>query len=357
MIISGDNITAPTAPTAPTSLSTSNITETTVDLSWNASSDDVAVTGYEIYEGGVSIGTSVGTTATVSGLTANTSYVFNVRAFDADGNSSDFSNSVNATTSGGGGGGGPGIIAGYYFETGLDGWIDGGSDCVRFFNDSYAFEGSYSIRLRDDSNSSNARSPILDLSGNSQVTIEFNTYSQSMENGEDFFVEFFDGSTYQVIGQYVRGTDFNNNAFFTDTIVLDASTYNFNANNRFRFRNDASANNDKIYFDQVIISGDSVSSMAPLTADESAKELRSFTRTANDNIKLYPNPAKEMLNIEILEGSYDEITVFSALGNIVHKAETGVDRLSIDVSQLSSGMYFIRFVSNGLAVTKRFIKE
>ena len=357
VIISGDNITAPTAPTAPTSLSTSNITETTVDLSWNASSDDVAVTGYEIYEGGVSIGTSVGTTATVSGLTANTSYVFNVRAFDADGNSSDFSNSVNATTSGGGGGGGPGIIAGYYFETGLDGWIDGGSDCVRFFNDSYAFEGSYSIRLRDDSNSSNARSPILDLSGNSQVTIEFNTYSQSMENGEDFFVEFFDGSTYQVIGQYVRGTDFNNNAFFTDTIVLDASTYNFNANNRFRFRNDASANNDKIYFDQVIISGDSVSSMAPLAADESAKELRSFTRTANDNIKLYPNPAKEMLNIEILEGSYDEITVFSALGNIVHKAETGVDRLSIDVSQLSSGMYFIRFVSNGLAVTKRFIKE
>ena len=64
-----------------------------------------------------------------------------------------------------------------------------------------------------------------------------------------------------------------------------------------------------------------------------------------------------MLNIEILEGSYDEITVFSALGSIVHKAETGVDRLSIDVSQLSSGMYFIRFVSNGLAVTKRFIKE
>jgi hypothetical protein len=190
-----------------------------------------------------------------------------------------------------------------------------------------------------------------------QVTIEFHTYSISMENGEDFFVEFYNGSSYEVIGQYVSGTDFSNDTFFTDTIVLDASLYDFNSSNRFRFRNDASDIGDKIFFDQVIISGDNVSSFRSPAVEESAQELRSFTRLANENIKLYPNPAKEILNIEILEGSYDEIIVFSALGGIVYKAETGVDRISIDVSQLSAGMYFIRFVSNGLAVTKRFVKE
>jgi hypothetical protein len=133
--------------------------------------------------------------------------------------------------------------------------------------------------------------------------------------------------------------------------------YDFNSSNRFRFRNDASDIYDRIFFDQVIISGDNVSSFRSPVVEESAQELRSFTRLANENIKLYPNPAKEMLNIEILEGSYAEITVFSALGGIIHKAETGVDRISLDVSQLSAGMYFIRFVSNGLAVTKRFVKE
>lgn len=344
------------SPSVPTSLSASNINDTTVDLSWGASSDNVGVTGYEIFEGGISLGTIAGTAATVTGLIASTSYSFNVRAFDAAGNNSALSNTVNATTTGGGGGG-PGVIAGYYFETGLEGWLDGGSDCLRHNRADRAYEGTYSMRIRDNSSTSNAISPILDLSANTEVTIEFHALAKSMEIGEDFFVEFYNGTGYEVIGQYVSGTDFSNNTFFTDTIVLDALTYDFNANNRLRFRNDASTNNDKIWFDQVIISGDNVSAKESLAAEESAQALRSFTRSANDNINLYPNPAKQMLNIEILEGNYDEITVFSALGNIVHKAETGVDKLSIDVSQLSAGMYFIRFVSNGLAVTKRFVKE
>ena len=345
------------APTIPASLTASNATDTTMDISWNASSDNVGVTGYEVFVDGGSIGTVVGTAATITGLTANTSYAFNVSAFDAAGNSSGLSNTANATTTGGGGGG-PGVIAAYYFETGLEGWIDGGSDCVRFNNSTRAFEGSYSIRIRDNSNSSNARSPFLDLSGNSQITIEFHTYSRGMEVGENFFVEFWNGSSYEIIGDYARGTDFNNNAFFTDTIVLDASSYNFTSANRFRFRNDASVNNDQIYFDQVIISGDNVTA-APVgpVANNNISRLQSFNRDSNSNIKIYPNPTNAMLNIDILEGIYDEIVIFSTSGKMLYKVENNSSNLSIDVSQYASGMYFIKFVSNGIAVTKRFIKE
>jgi chitodextrinase len=345
------------APSTPTSLVASNITDTTVDLTWNASSDNVGVTGYEVFVDGGSIGTVVGTAATVTGLTANTSYAFNVSAFDAAGNNSAQSNTANATTTGGGGGG-PGIIAGYYFETGLDGWIDGGSDCTRFNNSTRAWEGSYSIRIRDNSSSSNARSPILDLTGNTQITIEFHTYSRGMENGENFFVEFYNGSSYQIIGDYARGTDFNNNAFFTDTIVLDAANYSFNANNRFRFRNDASVNNDQTYFDAVVISGDNVSA-APIqpVITNSFSRAKSFARTTDQNVKLYPNPTNSILNIEITKGSYDEIMIFSPTGQLVKTIKPSNDSLAIDVSEFASGMYFVRFVSNGLAVTRRFIKE
>jgi hypothetical protein len=162
-----------------------------------------------------------------------------------------------------------------------------------------------------------------------------------------------------VIGQYVRGTHFNNNSFFTDTIILDSGTYNFNANNRFRFRNDASSNNDQIYFDQVIISGDNVSA-APIgpNANESVgSRVVTFARNSDQNIKLYPNPANTTLNIDILDGTFDEIMIFSTTGAMIKKLEPNGNNLTIDVSEFATGTYFVRFVSGKLAVTKRFIKQ
>lgn len=86
------------APTAPTSLSASNVQETTLTLSWNASSDNVGVTGYNVYQGSTNIGTVTSTTANITGLSEGTSYTFSVTAEDAAGNESGSSNTVNATT-------------------------------------------------------------------------------------------------------------------------------------------------------------------------------------------------------------------------------------------------------------------
>ena len=87
-----------TAPTTPTSLSASGTTQTTTNLSWNASTDNVGVTGYDIYQGSTVIATVTGTTRQVTGLTANTAYSFRVRAKDVAGNVSGYSNTVNVTT-------------------------------------------------------------------------------------------------------------------------------------------------------------------------------------------------------------------------------------------------------------------
>ncbi|MET7030103.1 Calx-beta domain-containing protein, partial [Sediminicola luteus] len=88
-----------TPPSAPTGLAASGTTSTTTTLNWNASTDNVAVTGYRIFQGGTQIGTTGGaTTFNVTGLTPNTAYAFTVRAIDAAGNESANSNTANVIT-------------------------------------------------------------------------------------------------------------------------------------------------------------------------------------------------------------------------------------------------------------------
>lgn len=93
------------APSAPGSLRSTGKTSSSVSLAWNASSDNVGVTAYDIYSGPNQVLSVSGTGATVSGLAAGTSYSFTVKARDAAGNISAASNTVSVTTDTGGGGG------------------------------------------------------------------------------------------------------------------------------------------------------------------------------------------------------------------------------------------------------------
>jgi chitodextrinase len=76
------------APGLPTNLRTSNVAQTSLTLSWDAATDNVGVTGYDVFRANVLIGTVTGTTYNVTGLTAGTAYTFSVRAKDAAGNTS-----------------------------------------------------------------------------------------------------------------------------------------------------------------------------------------------------------------------------------------------------------------------------
>jgi chitodextrinase len=88
-----------TPPSVPTGLAASTVTQTTLTLSWNASTDnDTGVAGYDVYQDGGLISSVTGTSANISGLTANTTYSFAVRAKDAVGNVSASSAVLNVTT-------------------------------------------------------------------------------------------------------------------------------------------------------------------------------------------------------------------------------------------------------------------
>jgi hypothetical protein len=98
------------APTTPGNLAASGVTSSSVTLGWSPSSDNVGVTGYDVFQATGSgsfsqVGTATGTAFTASGLAASTQYRFYVRARDAAGNTSANSATVTATTTSGGGSG------------------------------------------------------------------------------------------------------------------------------------------------------------------------------------------------------------------------------------------------------------
>ncbi|ONI81039.1 hypothetical protein ALI144C_20995 [Actinosynnema sp. ALI-1.44] len=93
------------APTVPGNPRLTGATSDSVSLAWDASTDNVGIAGYDVYNGSELAVSSASLSATVSGLTADTSYAFTVRARDAAGNQSAASASVTVRTQPGGGGG------------------------------------------------------------------------------------------------------------------------------------------------------------------------------------------------------------------------------------------------------------
>src|SRR5262249_34734096 len=87
-----------TPPTAPTNLAVASKTSASVSLTWTASTDNVGVTGYRIFDGATQVGTSATTSFTATGLAASSTHTYTVRAVDAAGNVSGASNAVTVTT-------------------------------------------------------------------------------------------------------------------------------------------------------------------------------------------------------------------------------------------------------------------
>ncbi|WP_351226061.1 glycoside hydrolase family 18 protein [Streptomyces sp. NPDC002133] len=104
----------PVVPPAPGGLAVGSVTSSSVALSWNGAS---GATGYNVYRNGAKVQSVSGTSATVTGLAASTSYQFQVSATNAAGESAK-SAAVTATTSAGGNPGNPAVprhaVTGYW---------------------------------------------------------------------------------------------------------------------------------------------------------------------------------------------------------------------------------------------------
>jgi metallopeptidase family M12-like protein/type IX secretion system substrate protein len=258
-----------------------------------------------------------------------------------------------------------GQILGSYFETGWDGWSDGGSDCARYAG-SRSWEGNYSIRIRDNSGTSSAMtSPTLNLSSYSSIDVQFYFYAYSMENGEDFWLRYYDGSSWTTVAAWASGTSFNNNTFYTATVTLTSSSYNFPSNAQIRFQCDASANSDHIYIDEVTVTAYAAlpeSGETIVTTDEVFKTSFNLDPESNiasldqPDLSVYPNPAKDVLNITT-DKVIESVQIVSVSGQLMRTIQSDDAYEEVNISNLQAGMYYVLIrTEGGELITEKFIK-
>ena len=116
-----------TAPSVPAGLSGTAVSSSQINLAWTVSTDNVGVTGYNVYRGGTKIGTSATNSYSDTGLTASTQYSYTVAAYDAAGNNSAQSSSAGATTLSNGGSTGGGDLTGSGTASASDSYSSGGN--------------------------------------------------------------------------------------------------------------------------------------------------------------------------------------------------------------------------------------
>ncbi len=321
----------------------------TVNLTIGGTYTEQGATATDNVDGNITA--NIVTTGTVNTAVAGT-YTVNYNVSDAAGNAAD---QVSRTV----------IVAASstttlhegFFESGWDGWSDGGSDCFRY-SGSRSYENSYSIRLRDNSGTRSAMtSQNFNLTAYNQVEIKFYFYAYSMENGEDFWVRYYNGSSWSTVAAYASGSDFNNNTFYSATVTLNSSDVNFASNAQFRIQCDASANADHVYIDQVTIKGITGGSSSRGNNDSIVPLGELNTNDGIDleeNFLLYPNPVKgPILNIRRLDNKPIPYTIVNVVGQVVKKGQA---TNKVNVSNLEAGMYFLKMEDGEETITKKFIK-
>lgn len=249
------------------------------------------------------------------------------------------------------------------FENGWGIWNDGGSDAARDGTAAYATTGSYSMRLRDDTNTSVGTTDNLDLTAYSEITVDFGYYCRSMDNAtEDFWLQLSTdgGATFTTVEEWNLGDEFQNDVFYTDLVIIPGP---FTANTQLRFRADASGNQDWVYIDDVVISGCSTSGGAKVLSTKtlSSSETLEASQHVSQFVKstLYPNPFTDKIIVSV-DGAYKEIEIqiFNLIGQTVfHKVFKDNTPIEIPTQQLRTGQYNIRIHVDGKMVLKRAIKQ
>ncbi|MDG4716555.1 LamG-like jellyroll fold domain-containing protein [Winogradskyella marincola] len=154
------------------------------------------------------------------------------------------------------------------FESDQNGWTSGGSDASRVTDATWSYDGSHSLRVRDNSGNASAfNSPTFELYYYDKVDFKFFFAPDSVENGEEFLIEYSpDGGTTWTYSQSFEGgtvsskdADFETTTtaiFYSKTVTLRSDLHQIGTSNgRFRIRANASDDDDEIFIDNITITG------------------------------------------------------------------------------------------------------
>ncbi|MDG2194645.1 MAG: endonuclease [Polaribacter sp.] len=344
------------APTVPTNLTVSNTTDTSLTLTWTASTDNTSVTGYDVFIDGVYNATATTTTHTVTGLTASTTYSATVLAKDGAANASAQTTAVNGTTTDGSSNGANELFFSEYVEG------SGNNKAVEIANVTNATISLTGYTIKRNGNGGSTWSEALDLASGSVTSIV---------PGDVFVVINGDADNATLIAQ-------------ADIVVQNVHpTYgvpiNFNGNDPVGlFKNDVlidiigDFNSGSQDFAKDVTLRRKSAVTAPTTTYDTS-EWDTFAKNTVDNIgihtstlavddfkigtfKMYPNPnTYNTLFFNVQQET--KISVYNVLGKLVLKKEINQTKNSIDISTLTRGVYLVKIHVGNQFITKKLLKN
>jgi endonuclease I len=345
----GTSSTDTQAPTAPTSLASTSKTAVSISLSWNASTDNVAVTGYDVYANSAYKTTVSGTTATITGLTASTAYSIYVKAKDAAGNASASSNTISVTTNSSETGTATDLLFSEYIEG------SGNNKALEIANNTGSSVSLSAYTIKKQTNGAGSWSTGLALTGTLTTGSKFVVVNSSMSsscfpissanisttgteltfNGNDAVGLFKNGVLIDIIGTFNGGTA-NFAADVTlrrkSTVTSPSTTFNLSAQ-----------------WDS--FSQDTCNNLGSKMARPIEEEV---VETSNE-IVIFPNPSDGNFNIGLnnFDSPYS-LEIFSFTGQKVFEKQNASDSV-ISVSYLPSGIYIVKIEKDSKTTIKKII--
>ncbi|WP_291146588.1 endonuclease [Flavobacterium sp. UBA7680] len=337
------------APTTPTSLASTSKTATSISLSWTASTDNVAVTGYDVYANSAYKTTVSGTTATITGLTASTAYSIYVKAKDAAGNASASSNTISITTNSSGTGTATDLLFSEYIEG------SGNNKALEIANNTGSSVSLSAYTIKKQTNGAGSWSTGLALSGTLTTGSKFVIVNSSISstcfspssanisttateltfNGNDAVGLFKNGVLIDIIGTFNGGTaNFAVDVTLRRKSTVTSPSSTFNLSSQWDSYTQDTCNN---------------------LASKIAKPIEEEVVELSDEIVVFPNPSDEIFNI-VLDNSDSpySIEILSFSGQKVFEKQNATDSV-ISVSHLSSGIYIAKITRDSKTIIKKIV--
>jgi len=316
------------APTNPSNLVASNPTDTTIDLSWTAATDNIGVTTYDIYIDGNYAFSSNNTFATKTNLLPNTNFCFTVKAKDASGNESGFSNQDCETTTDNG---------------------NSNLNCITVTCENIgASSGAYTdVTWTDDVgitwNATDARTDqTLD---DRAITIRNGLLEATNISSVFDFVEQFTVTTQRAFGGGTGTFDLVVNGNVVGTIPYGDNSITTVINVNVTPVTSLVINNNSESSDRVMFDNISWTCGLLSVADYNL-----------ETIKLHPNPIKNNLTVDLKSNLNTDIEIFDILGKRVYN-NTISKTSNLNLQALKTGIYIVKLTQGNSVITKRLVKQ
>lgn len=333
----GGNSTDNQAPTAP-QLSASSTTQNATVLSWSGATDNVAVTGYDVYKDNTLLNSTTSTTYSVTGLSPATSYNFTVKAKDAAGNISPASNSVNVTTLSGGGNTS-------YCTSSSNSASDESISNVKFANINKSSTGT--------SGYENFTSVIGNVTKGKTYPITVTPYWPTYTYGEAYavYIDYNGDGDFADSGELAWSQTATIASSVSGNITIPTTSTTGDVRMRVILKYNSLPASSCGTFDYGQVE-DYTLRIAPAAAVTS---LVDSSLAESSNISVYPNPAKDVISIKSSSRSEFKYQITDALGKVVLSGNT--EAKSIKISSLLPGAYIITLDNGEKQSTVKIIKN